>query len=422
MTRRSPDRSRADRAAVRRYQRASARRVPGASPFNVVHLDLADGLRGPATRGEPVRARRRAAGVVGARGGSCADDEPTVLRLRAFVVRGRRPTRRSDPRRVRARSTLEPWGGAVMPHEHDDAGPGRGPARALRATGRTSPRSTARSRDRCEPSPRLLDARVPTRDPSQELVDEEGVRHRLWRGSAAMSRSTTGSPRTICLIADGHHRYTTALAYRDERHAARRSGTVGRDPGPDRRRRHPDTFPCCPTTACSSSGRPPAARCAGARTSRARWQRVDDDRPRRHRSAGIGRWVALVRLARRWHGAPPAVRALHEELLDRHAPGDALRFTHSATTPSEAVRSGDAVAAYILPPTTPERVLAAIDARRAPAAQVDVLLAQAPYRAWCSCPCADRRAHSYDSSAAGSSRLIPVATTSVRLRAPAPLR
>jgi hypothetical protein len=60
------------------------------------------------------------------------------------------------------------------------------------------------------------------------------------------------------------------------------------------------------------------------------------------------------------HGDPPAVRALHEEVLDRHAPGDALRFTHSADDAAAAVRNGDAIAAYVLPPTTPERVLAAI--------------------------------------------------------------
>ena len=59
-------------------------------------------------------------------------------------------------------------------------------------------------------------------------------------------------------------------------------------------------------------------------------------------------------------GPAPVVRALHEELLDAISPGDALRFTHDATDAERAVRSGDAVAAYILPSTTPERVLASI--------------------------------------------------------------
>jgi uncharacterized protein (DUF1015 family) len=38
-----------------------------------------------------------------------------------------------------------------------------------------------------------------------------------------------------------------------------------------------------------------------------------------------------------------------------------LRFTHSAADAEHAVRSGEAIAAYVLPPTTPEDVLAAIE-------------------------------------------------------------
>src|SRR3954447_24907480 len=58
-------------------------------------------------------------------------------------------------------------------------------------------------------------------------------------------------------------------------------------------------------------------------------------------------------------GQPPVVCALHERILDRVAPGDSLRFTHSVHDAERAVRSGDALAAYVLPPTTPEDVLAA---------------------------------------------------------------
>jgi uncharacterized protein (DUF1015 family) len=60
-------------------------------------------------------------------------------------------------------------------------------------------------------------------------------------------------------------------------------------------------------------------------------------------------------------GVPPVVRTLHERILDRAAPGDALRFTHSVADAEHAVRSGEAVAAYVLPPTTPQDVLAAIE-------------------------------------------------------------
>ena len=46
-------------------------------------------------------------------------------------------------------------------------------------------------------------------------------------------------------------------------------------------------------------------------------------------------------------GDPPVVRTLHERILDQAAPGNALRFTHSATDAEDAVRSGNAIAANI---------------------------------------------------------------------------
>jgi uncharacterized protein (DUF1015 family) len=55
-------------------------------------------------------------------------------------------------------------------------------------------------------------------------------------------------------------------------------------------------------------------------------------------------------------GDPPTVRALHDQVLDVAAPGDALRFTHDAADADGAVRQELAVAAYLLPPTTPDRV------------------------------------------------------------------
>ena len=55
-------------------------------------------------------------------------------------------------------------------------------------------------------------------------------------------------------------------------------------------------------------------------------------------------------------GEPPAVRDLHHEILDRAAPEGALRFTPDAAEAEAAVRSGEALAAWFLPPTTPDRI------------------------------------------------------------------
>ncbi|HVE46563.1 MAG TPA: DUF1015 domain-containing protein [Acidimicrobiales bacterium] len=54
--------------------------------------------------------------------------------------------------------------------------------------------------------------------PDAKATDEEGVHHRLWRTSQpgivqAITEVVASAP---VLIADGHHRYETALAYRDE--------------------------------------------------------------------------------------------------------------------------------------------------------------------------------------------------------------
>ena len=58
--------------------------------------------------------------------------------------------------------------------------------------------------------------------PLARCTDDDGVHHRLWRveqpGVVAAIRETVASAPVV--IADGHHRYETALAYRDERRAA----------------------------------------------------------------------------------------------------------------------------------------------------------------------------------------------------------
>jgi hypothetical protein len=60
-------------------------------------------------------------------------------------------------------------------------------------------------------------------------------------------------------------------------------------------------------------------------------------------------------------GKAPAVRALHDEVLDRLVPPGSFRFVHDANLADKAVRSGGAVGAYLLPPTTPDRIRKATD-------------------------------------------------------------
>jgi uncharacterized protein (DUF1015 family) len=64
--------------------------------------------------------------------------------------------------------------------------------------------------------------------PDMDIRDEYGVQHRVWRvsdaGAIGKVQEVMGDKKLI--IADGHHRYETALAYRNEQRAA--SGREGR--------------------------------------------------------------------------------------------------------------------------------------------------------------------------------------------------
>jgi uncharacterized protein (DUF1015 family) len=58
--------------------------------------------------------------------------------------------------------------------------------------------------------------------PWLDVRDERGNRHRVWRiaDAASVEHIRSGLRDATVLIADGHHRYETALAYRDQRRAA----------------------------------------------------------------------------------------------------------------------------------------------------------------------------------------------------------
>ncbi len=78
----------------------------------------------------------------------------------------------------------------------------------------------------------LLDQGTDT-DPQIQLVDEDGIRHRLWilREPSAVAALIQALRDRPVIIADGHHRYETALNFRDERR-----GQVTASPEVQRRR------------------------------------------------------------------------------------------------------------------------------------------------------------------------------------------
>jgi uncharacterized protein (DUF1015 family) len=120
---------------------------------------------------------------------------------------------------------LVPYGGTagVLRHERTLDAPREDRYRLLRATGANTSPIVGLYEDPSGVAATALGA-IAARPPSAELVDDEGVQHRLWvvpaddPDVAELPGPAAAGP---IVIADGHHRYETALRYRDERHMTR---------------------------------------------------------------------------------------------------------------------------------------------------------------------------------------------------------
>jgi uncharacterized protein (DUF1015 family) len=189
------------------------------SPHNVVRLIL---NKEEATDTESANRYTRAAGFLRdwLHDGVLAQDSARSLYVyhQEFEVEGRRHTRRGFLARVR----LERFGeGRIYPHEETMSGPKEDRLRLFRATGMNLspvfgfyPDETGAVQDQLDQAVRRA---LPL-----EATDHLGVVNRLWPVSDQQVLSAvTGlmGPRPV-FIADGHHRYETALRYLDERRAA----------------------------------------------------------------------------------------------------------------------------------------------------------------------------------------------------------
>ena len=250
---------------------------------------------------------------------------------------------------------LERWGKEVLPHEETMDGPIDDRLRLLRATRTHLSPIYGTVAGPSEPLARTLDAVSGIR-PLAIVRDEEAVEHRIWEipGGTDIPRWLAPLP---LLIADGHHRYATALAYRDERRAAE-------GPGPWDRvlalvvDAATEPVPVLPYHRVQIAGSPPSG--GDAATDLADVLGRVDDAALRYGTIAREHDRIVYRL-HHVDGDPPTVQALHDRVLDRTAPDDALRFTHDPADAERAVREGGAVAAYLLPPTTPQRIRAVVE-------------------------------------------------------------
>jgi uncharacterized protein (DUF1015 family) len=180
----------------------------GRSEHNVVELDLP---RDPAG-GDPYEHAARLLGEWTDEGVLVRDEEPAIWALEQdySAPDGSRLTRRGFLARVR----LTPYGEGIRPHERTQPGPKEDRLRLTRATRHNlSPIFALHPGDAW----RHLD-RVAGGDPWGEVTDGDGTTHRVWRVTDPAVHEAIASelePGEL-LIADGHHRYETALAYRRE--------------------------------------------------------------------------------------------------------------------------------------------------------------------------------------------------------------
>jgi uncharacterized protein (DUF1015 family) len=165
------------------------------SPYNVVHLTLPDSEDDAARDLADWRAR-----------GVLAEAPPAYWWVAQDYVGPDGVARTREG--FAASVPVTPYAaGEVLPHERTHAGPKEGRLRLLRAT-----------RTQLEPIFLLYDADPVLERPAGEAavdVEESGVRTRMW--PLAGEELTIDTP---LLIADGHHRYETAVAYREENPAA----------------------------------------------------------------------------------------------------------------------------------------------------------------------------------------------------------
>jgi uncharacterized protein (DUF1015 family) len=186
---------------------AERRALAERSPFNMVHLILPQ-AGGERRVHDQICAWRRD-GVL------LLDDEPAYywLEERYIAPDGTQRTRGGFIGLVH----IEPYEKhIVLRHERVREGPVDGRLELLRATrAHLSPIFGAYHDPERRAERALLEGRDP--EPMFDVTSDDGTRHRLWRCRSGHAEVAAALARSTVLIADGHHRYETALRYWRER-------------------------------------------------------------------------------------------------------------------------------------------------------------------------------------------------------------
>jgi uncharacterized protein (DUF1015 family) len=194
-------------------------RYYAASPYNLVRIVL--GKR-ESTDGPAQNVYTRAAGYFQEwrkQGIFLEDREPSVY---CYVQDFKGPEQQALERRgFIALGRIEDYAAnVVFRHEQTLAKPKADRLELLRATQAHFEQLFMLYRD---PEGEIDRRLTPRTEPDISIRDEYGVGHRVWRiaDSEVIDAVRAGMRSKQLIIADGHHRYETALNYRDERRAAR---------------------------------------------------------------------------------------------------------------------------------------------------------------------------------------------------------
>jgi uncharacterized protein (DUF1015 family) len=199
------------------------------SPYNYVRLILGrrepgdDELHNVYTRARDAYADWRKQGVL------AQEAQPAlyVYQQTYTLPDGRMRTRKA----FLAALQLTPFEeGTVLPHERTLSGPKQDRLNLFRATGVNFEPVFLLYPDPDNRINSLLDAAVADRAPDADVHElyEQDVRQQMWviTDPALVEQVVAEmAPKRRLIIADGHHRYETALNYREERHA--QAGTTG---------------------------------------------------------------------------------------------------------------------------------------------------------------------------------------------------
>jgi uncharacterized protein (DUF1015 family) len=326
-------------------------RYLSASPYNVIRLDLAETANERPGRGlDPYREAARSLSAWRDDGVLVTTDGPAYY---PYEMRFRFHGRSRRIRGLICALELEEWGGGIVPHERTMRGPVEDRLRLMRAIGANPSCIYAVFAGPIPELARWLEEAT-SGGSAASLVDDDGVEHGMWVAPADAHVATwLGS--TSLMIADGHHRYATALRYRDEIRA--RQG-----PGPwdrvmmflvDAATEDP---PVLPFHRIAIDGSLPTT---GTRVGDL--EEVLDSVDDRKLAFGTVAYEggALVHRVAELVGEPPVVSRLHEQVLA--GPSQTLRFTPDAVAAEDVVRRREATVAYLLPPTNAETIRSVVE-------------------------------------------------------------